>query len=43
VYLKGYAGLPELLVGLTHYFEFYNTERSHQLSGPQVKTNPARF
>lgn len=30
VYLKGYAGLPELLVGLTHYFEFYNTERSHQ-------------
>ena len=33
VYLKGYAGLPELLVGLTHYFEFYNTERSHPSLG----------
>ena len=30
VYLKGYADVPELLLGLTDYFEFYNTERSHQ-------------
>jgi putative transposase len=33
VYLRGYAGLPELLVGLTRYFEFYNTERKHQSLG----------
>jgi putative transposase len=30
VYLKGYAGVPELLLGLTDYFEFYNSERPHQ-------------
>jgi putative transposase len=30
VYLKGYAGVPELLLGLTDYFEFYNSERFHQ-------------
>lgn len=30
VYLKGYADMPELLLGLTDYFGFYNTERSHQ-------------
>jgi len=30
VYLKGYATLPELLLGLTEYFAFYNTERTHQ-------------
>jgi putative transposase len=24
LYLRDYAGLPELLAGLTHYFEFYN-------------------
>jgi putative transposase len=30
VYLKGYATVPELLLGLTEYFVFYNTERSHQ-------------
>ena len=33
VYLKGYAGLPELLLGLTEYFVFYNTERFHQSLG----------
>lgn len=33
VYLKGYAGLPELLVGLTEYFAFYNAERHHQSLG----------
>jgi putative transposase len=30
IYLKGYAGLPELLLGLTEYFAFYNDERPHQ-------------
>lgn len=30
MYLKGYASLPELLIGLTEYFVFYNTERTHQ-------------
>lgn len=30
VYLKGYVNMPELLLGLTEYFEFYNTERFHQ-------------
>lgn len=30
VYLKGYASMPELLMGLTAYFAFYNTERLHQ-------------
>jgi putative transposase len=33
VYLRGYAGLPELRVGLTFYFEFYNMERKHQSLG----------
>ena len=33
VYLKGYAGLPELLLGLTDYFVFYNTARFHQSLG----------
>ncbi len=30
VYLKGYASMGELLVGLTDYFVFYNGERPHQ-------------
>jgi putative transposase len=30
VYLKGYVNMPELQLGLTEYFEFYNTERTHQ-------------
>ena len=33
VCLKGYATLPELLLGLTEYFVFYNTERTHQALG----------
>ena len=33
VYLKGYANLPELLLGLTEYFAFYNSERPHQSLG----------
>ena len=30
VYLNGYSAMGELLVGLTHYFAFYNGERPHQ-------------
>jgi putative transposase len=30
VYLNGYATMVELLMGLTKYFAFYNTERPHQ-------------
>lgn len=30
VYLKGYINMSELQLGLTEYFEFYNTERTHQ-------------
>jgi putative transposase len=30
VYLKGYAGVPDLLLGLADYFAFYNAERFHQ-------------
>ena len=33
VYIKGYAHLPELLMGLTEYFAFYNSERPHQSLG----------
>jgi putative transposase len=33
VYLKGYASMSELLVGLTEYFAFYNGERPHQSLG----------
>ncbi len=30
VYLKGYATMPEVQLGLTEYFLFYNRERTHQ-------------
>ena len=33
LYLKGYASLPELLLGLTEYFAFYHHERPHQSLG----------
>jgi putative transposase len=33
VYIKGYASLPELRLGLTAYFAFYNGERPHQSLG----------
>ena len=33
VYLKGYVDAPELQLGLTEYFDFYNTERPHQSLG----------
>ncbi len=33
IYIKGYASLPELLLGLRAYFAFYNSERPHQSLG----------
>lgn len=33
VYLKGYATVPEVQLGLRGYFVFYNTERKHQSLG----------
>jgi len=30
VYLKGYATVGELMIGLTEYFDFYNVRRPHQ-------------
>jgi putative transposase len=33
VYLKGYESMPDLLLGLTQYFLFYNEERRHQSLG----------
>jgi len=33
VYLKGYATMADLLLGLMEYFVFYNTERPHQSLG----------
>jgi len=36
VYLKGYASMGELMVGLTEYFVFYNGERPHQSLGQQT-------
>lgn len=36
VYLKGYAGLGELTIGLAAYFAFYNGERFHESLGYQT-------
>lgn len=33
VYLKGYATMTDLMLGLTEYFTFYNTTRMHQSLG----------
>jgi putative transposase len=33
VYLQKYANMPDLLLGLTDYFQFYNEERLHQSLG----------
>ena len=33
VYLKGYSNIAELMLGLSDYFAFYNTERPHQSLG----------
>ena len=36
VYLKGYASMGELMVGLTEYFVFYNGVRPHQSLGNEA-------
>lgn len=36
IYLKKYDSLPDLLIGLTSYFQFYNQERRHQSLGYQT-------
>jgi len=36
VYLKGYVDMLGLRLGLTEYFEFYNTERPHQSLGDRT-------
>jgi len=36
VYLKGYATMGELMVGLAEYFAFYNGERPHQSLGQKT-------
>ncbi len=33
VYLKGYATVGELMIGMTEYFDFYNFRRPHQSLG----------
>jgi putative transposase len=33
VYLKKHENVPDLMMGLTHYFLFYNNERRHQSLG----------
>lgn len=36
VYLKKHENMQELMMGLTHYFMFYNAERKHQSLGYQT-------
>ena len=36
VYLKGYASMGDLRIGLTKYFTFYNSERPHQSLGQRT-------
>ena len=36
IYLKGYASMGELMIGLTEYFAFYNGQRPHQSLGQQT-------
>ena len=42
VYLKQHDSLPELLMGLTRYFMFYNEERFHQSLGYQTPSDVYR-
>jgi putative transposase len=42
VYLKGYANMAELMVGLAQYFAFYNAQRPHQSLGYQTPASVYR-
>lgn len=42
IYLKSYASVTALTLGLTEYFEFYNTERMHQSLGNSTPINVYR-
>lgn len=42
IYLKSYVSVPELTLGLTEYFRFYNTERMHQSLGNSTPINVYR-
>ena len=42
IYLKSYASVTALTLGLTEYFEFYNTERMHQSLGNRTPINVYR-
>ena len=42
VYLKGYANMAELMMGLAQYFAFYNAERPHQSLGYETPTSVYR-
>lgn len=42
VYLKGYANMAELMVGVAQYFAFYNEERPHQSLGYQTPASVYR-
>lgn len=39
VYLKGYANMAELTVGLAQYFVFYNAQRPHHAMGYQTPSH----
>ena len=42
VYLKGYANMAELMVGLAQYFVFYNVQRPHQSLGYETPASVYR-
>jgi len=42
IYPKGYETLPALLLGLSEYFAFYNSERPHQTLGYRTPTDVYR-
>jgi putative transposase len=42
VYLKGYANMAEVMVGLAQYFAFYNAERPHQALGYETPASVYR-
>jgi len=43
IYLKGYATIRELEIGLTAYFAFYNHERPHQSLGNRTPDHLKRL